>query len=60
MLEIPSLNIDCGHLKTFDLELYRQLVAYPQEVIPTLDMAANEVFFEKYPTAELEYQIQVQ
>lgn len=59
VLEIPSLNIDCGHLKTFDLELYRQLVAYPQEVIPTLDMAANEVFFEKYPTAELEYQIQV-
>ena len=53
------MNIDCGHLKTFDADLYRQLICYPQEVIPTFDMAVNEVFFEKYPDAQLQHQIQV-
>lgn len=54
------MNIDCGHLKMFDADLYRQLICYPQEVIPTFDMAVNEVFFEKYPDAQLQHQIQVQ
>ena len=53
------MSIDCSHLKQFDAELYRQLVCYPQEVIPTFDMAVNEIFFEKYPDAQLEHQIQV-
>ena len=60
VLETPFLNIDCGHLRTFDADLYRQLVCYPQEVIPTFDMSVNEVFFEKYPDAQLQHQIQVQ
>lgn len=51
--------MNCAHLKTFDLGLYRQLVCYPQEVIPTFDMAINEMFFEKYPAAVLDHQIQV-
>ena len=59
VLETPFLNIDCCQLKDFDADLYRQLVCYPQEVIPTFDMAANEIFFEKYPDAQLEHQIQV-
>lgn len=58
-LEEPFLNINCAHLKTFDEDLYRQLICYPQEVIPTFDMAINEMFFEKYPAAVLEHQIQV-
>lgn len=58
-LEEPFLNINCAHLKTFDDALYRQLICYPQEVIPTFDMAINEMFFEKYPAAILEHQIQV-
>lgn len=29
-------------------------------MIPTFDMAVNEVFFEKYPDAQLQHQIQVQ
>lgn len=58
-LEEPFLNINCEHLKTFDEQLYRQLICYPQEVIPTFDMAVNEMFFEKYPAALLEHQIQV-
>ncbi|XP_015586972.1 DNA replication licensing factor MCM4 [Cephus cinctus] len=58
-LEEPYLNINCAHLEAFDEQLYRQLVCYPQEVIPTMDMAANEMFFGKYPAAVLEHQIQV-
>lgn len=58
-LEEPFLNINCAHLKTFDENLYRQLISYPQEVIPTFDMAVNEMFFERYPAAVLEHQIQV-
>lgn len=58
-LEEPFLNINSGHLKTFDDSLYRQLICYPQEVIPTFDMAVNEMFFERYPAAVLEHQIQV-
>ncbi|CAG2178198.1 unnamed protein product [Oppiella nova] len=45
----PFLNINCRHIQSFDSVLYRQLVSYPQEVIPTFDMAVNEVFTELYP-----------
>ena len=58
-LEEPYLNINCAHLQGFDEQLYSQLICYPQEVIPTMDMAANEMFFEKYPAAVLDHQIQV-
>lgn len=58
-LEEPYLNLNCSHLKTFDEALYRQLICYPQEVIPSFDMAINEMFFERYPAAVLEHQIQV-
>ncbi|KAL3859998.1 hypothetical protein ACJMK2_010175 [Sinanodonta woodiana] len=55
----PFLNINCEHLRHFDADLYRQLVCYPQEVIPTFDMAINELFFDRYPNAVLEHQIQI-
>nr|CAD7431940.1 unnamed protein product [Timema monikensis] len=58
-LEEPFLNVNCGHLEAFDPDLYRQLVCYPQEVIPTFDMAINEMFFDKFPAAVLGHQIQV-
>jgi len=58
-LEEPFLPVNCGHIQKFDEELYRQLVCYPQEVIPTLDMAVNEMFFAKYPDTDLRHQIQV-
>ncbi|XP_043263384.1 DNA replication licensing factor MCM4 [Colletes gigas] len=58
-LEEPYLNVNCAHVKVFDEHLYQQLISYPQEVIPTLDMAANELFFDKFPAAVLEHQIQV-
>lgn len=46
-------------MKEFDTELYNQLVTYPQEVIQIFDMAANEMFFERYPDTNLEHQVQV-
>lgn len=58
-VEDPFLNVNCSHLSNFDSELYRQLVCYPQEVIPTLDMGVNELYFEKYPDSQLPHQIQV-
>ncbi|XP_026491759.1 DNA replication licensing factor MCM4 [Vanessa tameamea] len=58
-LEEPFLDVDCEHVKIFDSKLHRQLVCYPQEVIPAFDAAVNELFFEKYPAAVLEHQIQV-
>ncbi|KAJ8925954.1 hypothetical protein NQ315_009807 [Exocentrus adspersus] len=58
-LEEPFLNVNCAHIETFDANLYRQLVCYPQEVIPTFDMTVNEMFYERYPAAVLEHQIQV-
>lgn len=53
------MNVNCAHLESYDPSLYRQLVCYPQEVIPTFDMAVNEMFFERYPAAVLDHQIQV-
>ncbi|XP_030831255.1 DNA replication licensing factor mcm4-A [Strongylocentrotus purpuratus] len=58
-LELPFLNVNCKHMKEFDTELYNQLVTYPQEVIQIFDMAANEMFFERYPDTNLEHQVQV-
>jgi len=55
----PFLNVNAGHIHSFDDYLYTQLIQYPQEVIPILDMAVNELFFQKYPDTELVHQIQV-
>uniref|UniRef100_A0A8D2B0A9 DNA replication licensing factor MCM4 n=1 Tax=Sciurus vulgaris TaxID=55149 RepID=A0A8D2B0A9_SCIVU len=55
----PFLNVNSEHIKSFDKNLYRQLISYPQEVIPTFDMAVNEIFFDRYPDSILEHQIQV-
>ncbi|CAG0884263.1 unnamed protein product [Darwinula stevensoni] len=59
VLEEPFMNVNCAHVQHFDETLYRQLVSYPQEVIPVFDMAINEMFFEKYPHTNLRHQIQV-
>lgn len=58
-LESPFLNVNCHHIHEFDENLYRQMVAYPQEVIPVFDMATNEIFLELYPEAQLPHQINV-
>lgn len=40
-LNEPFLNVNCEQLKSFDAQLYRQIICYPQEVIPTFDMTVN-------------------
>lgn len=55
----PFLEVNMKHLEAFDEELYRQLVCYPQEVIPVLDMAVNGIYDAKYPDSVLPHQIQV-
>ena len=59
VIEDPFLNINCVHIKQFDVDLYRQMVSYPQEVIPAFDMAVNEIFQEMYPEQTLPHQINV-
>ncbi len=59
MLEEPFLSVNCDHLHRYNRDLYSQLVRYPQEVIPTFDMATNELFSRLYPGTALEHQIQV-
>lgn len=59
MLEEPFLDVNCSHLLRFNRDLYSQLVRYPQEVIPTFDLATNELFTHLYPETALEHQIQV-
>lgn len=46
-------------MRNFSSTLYYQLVRYPQEVIPTFDLAANELFNDLYPESILPHQIQV-
>lgn len=59
MTEEPYLNVSCAHVQQFCAELYRQLIQYPQEVIPTFDIAVNEVFQERFSDVPLTHQIQV-
>ena len=37
------LNVDCMHMYAYDEDLYKQLIAYPGEVIPLLDVEAREI-----------------
>ena len=59
MLEEPFLTVNCEHLHQANSDLYSQLVRYPQEVIPTFDLATNELFEKLYPETVLAHQIQV-
>jgi DNA replication licensing factor MCM4 len=59
MLEEPFLTVNCEHLHQANSDLYSQLVRYPQEVIPTFDLATNELFGKLYPETVLAHQIQV-
>ena len=47
-MEEPFLPIYCLHIEQFDEDLYKQLVPYPQKVIPAFDMVINKVFFLKH------------
>ena len=42
IIDGTCLNIDCGHLLSFDKTFYEQLVSYPQEIIPLMDSVVSE------------------
>jgi len=44
--QVFSLSIDCRHIYAFPptRKLYNQLIAYPQEIVPVMDLVVNEVF----------------
>jgi DNA replication licensing factor MCM4 len=43
------LNIDCKDLYNHDKEFYKQLVNFPQEIIPLMDICVQEVVHETFP-----------
>lgn len=51
--------MNCSHLQQFDVDLYSQLIHYPQEVIPIMDEVVNSVFYATYPESQLPHQIEV-
>merc|ERR1719457_431553 len=59
LTEIPYFDLDCGHLRSHSSDLYRKLICYPQEVVPTFDLAVNTIFTKKYEKVVLNHQIQV-
>ncbi len=43
------LNLCAADVAKYDMTLYKQLVAYPQEIIPLIDIVAHEVYKELFP-----------
>lgn len=48
MSQETVLNIDCSDMYTFDKSLYKNLVEYPQEIIPIMDLMINNLYFKKF------------
>ena len=58
-LATNALELDCRQLFKFNEEMYHQLIAYPQEVIPMFDLGAAELYVEHHPDSPLKAPIQV-
>lgn len=43
------MNIDTADLRTFDDDLYRKLLMFPQEMIPIFDLIVNDIFETNWP-----------
>lgn len=48
--EVFNMNLDCMNLKCFQptLTVYYELIRYPQEIIPLMDIVVNEYYKELY------------
>jgi DNA replication licensing factor MCM4 len=53
--EIRNLNLDAQNLAAYGptVTLKHQLIQYPQEVIPLMDMVVNDFFSELYPDVDV-------
>ena len=56
--EIFTLNVDEGHLNSFDRQMYINLVNYPSEMIPLMDEVTSILFAEVF-SQDVRPQIQV-
>jgi len=57
LIEDPFFNFDCGHLKHFNVELYKQVICYPNEVMEAFDTAVREFYFTKFPNDDLSIRV---
>jgi hypothetical protein len=51
--------LDCQHLAEFDLELYKDLIRYPQEVTPIFDLTLHELYKDMMTDEEEELEEQI-
>ncbi|KAJ2779566.1 MCM DNA helicase complex subunit [Coemansia interrupta] len=54
--EVFQLNLDALNLLAYPPaeRLYRQLVNYPEEVVPIMDYVLTELFMEQFPQADID------
>ncbi|KAI8321930.1 MCM-domain-containing protein [Martensiomyces pterosporus] len=54
--EIFQLNLDAQNLRAYlpAQSLYRQLVNYPEEVVPIMDYVLTELYMEQFPDADVD------
>jgi DNA replication licensing factor MCM4 len=60
--DIYILNIDGNHINSYDRHLYIQLIKYPSEMIPLLDIVASQTLCEICPNRymdDLNFKVQV-
>lgn len=51
--DATHFDLDCQDLRAFDDSLYRQLVRYPQEVVPILDLVIGELFTDNVNSGDV-------
>jgi DNA replication licensing factor MCM4 len=53
--EVYDLNLDCQKLESYEpaKKLFKQLVQYPQEIIPLMDHVLTDVFLERFEASRL-------
>ncbi|MES1920745.1 DNA replication licensing factor, mcm4 component, partial [Bonamia ostreae] len=57
--QIYHLMLNCKDLLSFNTNLYRQLVSYPQELLPLFDEEVNNLYRRKFPDDSSFERIQV-
>eukprot|EP00126_Sphaerothecum_destruens_P009742 Sdes_comp20576_c0_seq1m15477 len=46
------MNLDCSHILEFDPVLYKQIINYPQEIIPLFDLVIGKLVYDDEDEAE--------
>eukprot|EP00741_Cyanophora_paradoxa_P009453 tig00000144_g9157.t1 len=49
---IFGVNIDCKQIYDFDKQLYTDLIAYPQEIIPLMDLVLSKAYVDYFENIE--------